>query len=124
STSPACPRWTRSPPSPYVAALGQTASQATWGWIAFTAGALHLSALYVNGTRRRSPHLRAACSGVGTLFWFQVCLGIYGTGLINTGMAIYPWLAVFSARNVMAAMRDARRSDDQFKSEVDTGGRR
>jgi uncharacterized membrane protein YdcZ (DUF606 family) len=110
--------------SPFMAAMQQMASQTTWGWIAFVAGTIHMTALYVNGTKRKSPHWRAACSAIGTLFWFQVCLGIYGTGIVNTGMAIYPWLFIFSVRNVVAAMRDARRSDDQFKAEVEKGAKR
>ena len=109
---------------PSMAAMAQIARQSTWGWVAFIAGILHFTALYVNGTRRRSPHLRAICSAIGVMFWFQVCLGMYGTGVINTGMAIYPWLTIFSVRNVVAAMRDARLSDDRFKSEDITGGKR
>ncbi|TYC93057.1 hypothetical protein [Novosphingobium sp. BW1] len=108
----------------FMSAMRQIGNESAWGWIAFIAGAAHLTSLYVNGTRRRSPHLRAFCSGVGTLFWFQVCLGIFATGLPNTGWAIYPWLFVFSTRNMLVAIRDARRSDENFKAGTTICGKR
>lgn len=104
--------------NPIMSALAQIASQHVWGWVAVTAGFLHLSALYVNGTRRRSPHLRAACSGIGSLFWFQVCLGMFASGSPTTGWAIYPWLFAFSVYNVVRGMMDARLSDTRAKEGV------
>jgi hypothetical protein len=108
---------------PMMVALARMADQRTWGSIAFVAGSLHLIALYVNGTRRKSPHVRAICSGIGALFWIFVCRGMYAPGIPSTGWAIYPWLVIFSFRNVWTAMEDARRSDERFKSEGATGGR-
>lgn len=107
---------------PLLAALARMAGQHTWGWAAFTAGFLHLTALYVNGTRRKSPHVRAFCSGVGVVFWILVCRGMFAPGIPSTGWAIYPWLVIFSVRNVWTAMEDARRSDEKFKSEDLAGG--
>lgn len=103
-------------------AMAQLASQLTWGWVAFVAGLAHLTALYVNGTRRRSPHLRALCSGIGVLFWFQVCLGFWAAGNPTTAWAIYPWMVIFSVRNVVVAMQDARRSDEKYRAEEKSGG--
>lgn len=107
--------------NPYMAGLAHVADQRTWGSIAFIFGVVHLTALWINGTKQKSPHWRAACSLVGVLFWFQVCLGIYGTLMINTGMAVYPWLVIFSIRNVWVSMTDARLSDD--KARTQNGGR-
>ena len=109
--------------NPIMAALAQIASQHVWGWIAIVAGSLHLSALYVNGTRRRSPDLRAACSAIGALFWFQVFLGMFASGSPSTGWAIYPWLFAYSVYNVVRAMTDARLSDTRAKEGV-IGGRK
>ncbi len=103
--------------------LSSIAPQPVWGWIGAIAGTAHLSALWVNGTRRRSPHLRAACSFVGVLFWWQVTVGVLG-GPISTGWAVYPVFTVFSIYNVVRAMRDARLSDDRARaSEGLIGGR-
>lgn len=96
-------------------AMAQIAGQTTWGWIAFCAGLFHMIALFVNGTQRRSPHLRAFCSVIGVLFWFQVSLGFALSG-ISTAWAVYPTFVMFSVYNVMRAMQDARLSDDAFKA--------
>lgn len=108
---------------PMLSGLARMGFQHTWGWIAFAAGLVHLIALYVNGTRRKSPHVRAFCSGIGSVFWLCVCKGMFAPGIPSTGWAIYPWLVIYSIRNVWTAMEDARRSDEKFKSEVKTGGR-
>lgn len=108
--------------NPYLAGLAQTAPQRVWGAIALFAGTVHLSALWVNGTRRKSPHWRALCSGIGALFWFQVTLGMYATGLISPGWAVYPYLFAFSVYNVARAMGDAAASDARGKGELIGGG--
>lgn len=106
--------------NPIFSALGRIASQDTWGWVSLIFGTMHLVALYVNGARRRSPHLRAACSAIGSFFWFQVTLGLIGSGIISTGWAVYPWLFIASVYNVIRAMLDARASDDRARG--DRGG--
>lgn len=104
--------------NPYLYALRQIAAQHVWGTIALVCGVAHLAALWVNGTRRRSPHLRALCSGIGAIFWLQVMLGIFATGLISPGWAIYPWLFVFSVYNVMRASSDAAVSDARARMAI------
>lgn len=104
--------------------MSAIAPQPVWGWIGLIAGTLHLSALYVNGTRRRSPHLRAACSFVGVLYWWQVAVGMLAATVVTTGWAIYPVYTAFSVYNVVRAMQDARLSDDRARaSEGLIGGR-
>jgi hypothetical protein len=97
--------------NPYLKGLEQIAPQNIWGLVALILGSIHLSALWINGTRQKTPHLRAFCSGFGALFWFQVTLGIYNTGLISPGWAVYPYLFAFSVYNVVRAMSDAAASD-------------
>lgn len=109
--------------NPTMAGMRALASQTTWGWVALIAGLLHLAMLYVNGTWRRSPHLRAFCSGIGTVFWFQVCLGFSASPVPTTAWLIYPWILLFSLRNVVAAMQDARTADEHHKGGL-IGGRR
>lgn len=96
--------------------------QVLWGWIALTAGTFHLGALYVNGTRRRSPHVRGFCSGVGTVFWSLVLYGLIKTGVLNTGLAIYPWFVAFSVYNIVRAMHDAGLSDQRARGGLTGGG--
>lgn len=104
--------------------MAALAPQVVWGWIGFIAGIFHLSALWVNGTRRRSPHLRAFCSGVGVLFWFQVTIGLFSSGVMSTGWAIYPWMVLFSVYNVVRAMQDARVSDERARASRSLTGER
>lgn len=107
---------------PSFTAMRQMAHQHAWGTLGFVFGSVHLIALYINGTRRRSPHVRAFCSCVSSLFWLMVCVGFFRSPVPTTGWAIYPWLVVFSLRNVVSASRDARQSDDKHRSEETYGG--
>lgn len=106
---------------PNMRAMPNIAPQAVWGWVGVIAGMAHLTALYVNGTRRRSPHLRAFCSWIGSMFWFEVMLGMYESGVPSTGWAIYPWMFAFSTYNITRAMGDARLSDIRARETI--GGR-
>ena len=97
--------------------------QMTWALIGSLAGCFHLAALYINGTWRRSPHVRGFCSGVGTVFWSLVVYGLVSGGVWNTGLAIYPWFVVFSVYNLTRAMQDASLSDDRARGGLIGGSR-
>ncbi len=111
------------PTAAIFAGLRAIAPQPVWGTVAFGIGMFHLAALYVNGTRRKSPHVRGFCSGVGVLFWSMVCVGIATSNVFTTGWAVYPWFVVFSVYNVVRAMQDARLSDERSRGGVVGGGR-
>jgi hypothetical protein len=50
-------------------------SYAFWGLAALSVGAIRFAVLLVNGTIRRSPHLRAALAMMTAFFWFAAAYG-------------------------------------------------
>ncbi|WP_103728935.1 hypothetical protein [Novosphingobium sp. HII-3] len=108
--------------NPAMRGLAAIGSQESWGIVAFVAGVVHLTMLYINGTWRRSPHWRGACSLFGMMFWVQILIGFAGSPVATSAWLMYPWLIIFSARNVWVAWTDARLSDE--KAKVEYGGGR
>jgi hypothetical protein len=87
-------------------------SQATWGWVSFLSGLTHLLALWINGTRRRTPHVRAACSGIGLAIWLKMCLLVFATGAPTGAWPMFLACTVWSGINIACAAQDARVSDE------------
>lgn len=107
----------------YFSSMALLADQYVWGAVALLTGILHLTALYWNGTKQKSPHLRAGCSAIGALLWFQTCLGFFAVKIVTPGWAVYSMFFIFSVYNIMRAMWDARASDDKAKAGGFGGGR-
>lgn len=85
--------------------------QHTWGFMAFSVGMARLAALYVNGAHLRSPIARTACGFLSMFIWFFVVWGIVrANGVIQTGIAVYPWLMAADAYAVYTAAGDAYQS--------------
>lgn len=95
-------------------------SQGSWAALCFIGGTLRLTMLFINGTWRRSPHLRAAAAFLSCFFWFQVSLALFQSGLFATGLAVYPVLFLLDVYNVFRASRDAGFSDS-IKTGADNG---
>lgn len=96
---------------PTYSGLAIIASQLAWASVAISLGVARLSALFVNGAVRRSPHLRAIGAFLAVFIWVQMCLGAMTSEVIGTSVAIYPWLALGDLFNVYRAARDARTAD-------------
>lgn len=92
------------------------APQHAWGFGAFSVGMSRLASLYVNGAHVRSPVARTFCGFLSMFFWFMIVVGLLkGSGPIQTGLAVYPWLMVADAYAVYTASGDAYQSLDTHR---------
>lgn len=100
---------------PTFSGLARIADQQTWAVVALIIGLSRLSALFVNGAVRRSPHLRAIGAFLTCFIWVQLTLGFLWSDLAGPGIALFPWLALADAFNVYRAAMDAGASDKRAK---------
>lgn len=100
--------------SNYYWTLERLFSQTTWAWACGGMGFVRLLALYVNGSRRETPFARMATAFLSCFFWYQIALGLALSGVINTGLAVYPVLLVFEVYNVLRSSIDARLVYDEY----------
>lgn len=91
--------------------LADMADQSTWGIICLTLGGTRLVVLFVNGAWRASPHARAALSFVSLIFWLAVIASFVAAGAQGTGLAVYPWVALFEGWAAWRAVTEAARAD-------------
>ena len=97
------------PTSPNLAVLAQWATEETWGAICLLVGAVHLTALIINGTFPRfpySPHVRALASLLACGLWFQVTFGIWLSGIGGTGFGTYRLIFLLEVWNLVRACQD------------------
>lgn len=99
---------------PALSYLLKFASQHTWASAAFGVGLLRVSMLMINGTWRRSPHLRAMGSFLAAGVWFFIGAGLYQSGQAITGLVLYGGLFVQDALNFYTSMGEAASSDSRF----------
>lgn len=97
-----------------LAGLGQMAHQSSWELACLVIGAARLAILALNGTVRRSPHLRAIAAFLSCFFWMQISLGILMSGTGSTGLAVYPVLLLLDSYNVFRASREAGSLDRHY----------
>lgn len=101
---------------PIYSGLSNLASQSTWALVAAVIGALRLSALFVNGAVRPSPHLRGVGAFLAIFIWVQLSLSqIFFSDMAGAAVAIYPWLAFADMFNVYRAAKDARIADTKAR---------
>jgi hypothetical protein len=100
---------------PTFSGLSSITTQMHWALATTTVALVRLTALFVNGAVRRSPHLRGAGAFLSVFVWYQLSLGVLYGDLVGPGVAIFPWLALADIFNVYCAMRDARTSDDRAR---------
>lgn len=85
-----------------------------FGFLAIAIACGRIIALYINGTRQKSPHARAVFSFLAVFPWFQLLLGFLDSDRAGLGIAVVPWLIAAEVWNVYRAARDARLSDMNF----------
>lgn len=83
-----------------------------WAYAFTLGGVVRLAALYINGRRPRSPHVRMGCSLFSAITWGQVAFLLLEpamrTGVMATGPAVYGLIAVFDVISIYRAAYDAR----------------
>ncbi|GGC68740.1 hypothetical protein [Chelatococcus reniformis] len=94
--------------SPSYSFMAAIANESTWGLAALTIGLIRLTALFINGTYRRSPLIRAGTAFLCVDLWTAIALGLSAgdARAPATGLAIYPVLAALDIWNVYRSMRD------------------
>jgi hypothetical protein len=106
--------------SDYLSELRDFAPQSFWAATLLAIGCMRLSALFINGSWRPSPHLRLAGAVLSVLVWSKILDGFAHLGRPSPALAIYPWLALADFYAVFRAGRDARRQDDQARASAQT----
>lgn len=101
--------------------LNDLMRQDTWASLCILVGGLRLMMLAINGTWRRSPHMRIVGAFVSCFFWFQISIGIAQSGVFGTGLAVYPVLFFLDTYNVFRATRDAGAVDYIHSRKTDNG---
>lgn len=104
--------------APQNYALARLATQPVWGWLCLVMGAVRWVALTINGAWRASPHIRMVCAFLSCFFWLQISLGIAGSAIVSTGIAVYPWFLLLDSYNTFRAATDARAADDRAKAGI------
>ncbi|WP_143061937.1 hypothetical protein [Faunimonas pinastri] len=97
---------------PSYAGMARVAPEGVWGLACLIVGAARLVALFINGTRRRTPHVRAIMAFLSCFFWLQISLCFLQAGTVPTGLAVYPVLLALDIFNLFRASSDARLSDE------------
>jgi hypothetical protein len=104
--------------TPAFREMARMAPEEVWGLAAIVIGLVRLAALVINGTfastwyGRWSPHVRGVMSALSMFIFVSISIGLWLSGAENTGMAVYPWLAVLDFWNVRRAFQDAGGLDE------------
>ena len=102
--------------SDYLTELRDFAPQSFWAVSLLLIGFVRLSALFINGSWRRSPHVRVVGAILSVLVWAKILDGFVHLGRPSPALAIYPWLALIDFYSVFRASADARLADEQAKA--------
>lgn len=81
-------------------------SQTSWGLIAVIVGLVRLAALYVNGHHARTPTVRLIASFFSAFVFTQVFIGLWNSGVANTGFPVYAGLICADIYSAFRASQD------------------
>lgn len=65
-----------------------------WGGACFLVGLTRSIALFVNGAYTRTPLIRLVASFVSMFIVTQIIIGLWKSGVPNTGLVVYPWFVI------------------------------
>ena len=65
-----------------------------WGGICFAVGLGRVIALFVNGAWTRTPLIRLIASFASMFIVTQIIIGLWKSGVPNTGLVVYPWFVI------------------------------
>lgn len=88
-----------------------------WGGLAFAIGLARAVALFINGAYVRTPAIRVATSFVSIFILTQICLGMWQSGVPNTGLVVYPWLIIADLISAYRAAVDVVYAETVRKTE-------
>lgn len=79
---------------------------AFWGLCTVILGIIRAAALFVNGAYTRTPMIRVIMSFASAFIWSQVCIGLWKSGVPNTGLVVYGGLVVMDLVSAYRATLD------------------
>jgi hypothetical protein len=82
------------------------AEQPTWAACAMLIGFARITALYINGSHKRTPLVRLVTSFFSAFIWTQVTTGLVNAHVPNTGVVVYAGLVVADIYSAFKASRD------------------
>lgn len=91
-----------------------------WGGITFTAGGLRGAALFINGAWTRTPLVRVIASFLSMFIFTQIIIGLWQSGVPNTGLVVYPWFVVADLLSAYRAAVDVVHAEKQREVEKET----
>lgn len=77
-----------------------------WGLSAVFIGCIRAGALFVNGAYSRTPLVRLSMSFLSAFIWTQICLGLWKSGVENTGVVNYAGLVMLDIASAYRAATD------------------
>lgn len=99
-----------------LADMARMAPEVFWQWALFFVGTARLIALWVNGSWRRSPWIRAFTSLMCAVVWMQITLGLLHVNMVTIGIGIFPWFLVAEGYSMWRAVNDAKEAHEAKKA--------
>lgn len=84
-----------------------------WGGTAALTGLCRGMALFVNGAWTRTPLIRLIASFASMFVVTQIVVGLWKSGVPNTGLVVYPWLIVADLLSAYRAAVDVVHAEKQ-----------
>lgn len=100
------------PVTPYPALL--------WGGSAFLVGLARALSLFINGAWTRTPLIRVIASFVSMFIFTQIVIGLWHSGVPNTGLVVYPWFVVADLLSAYRAAVDVVHAEKQREVDKET----
>lgn len=91
-----------------------------WGGGAFLIGVGRAVALFINGAWTRTPLIRLVACFVSMFIVTQIVVGLWQSGVPNTGLVVYPWLVIADLLSAYRAAVDAVLAEKQREDEMET----
>ena len=76
------------------------------GVMALLTGVIRACALLVNGAYENTPLMRLVTAFASAYLWTSITIGFWMAGIANTGLAVYPWLAIMDIISAYSAGYD------------------
>ncbi|WP_131193736.1 hypothetical protein [Lichenihabitans psoromatis] len=101
--------------NPQYGVLATIAPEEIWGLFAIAIAAVRATAVYINGSWRRTPAIRCACSVLGVIWWLSMTFLVLAASQPHPPPAGVIWYPVFVVFEVISCWRSAA---DAFHSKA------